>query len=92
MLSTLDQMALAIDGGERSLSEMTERMLTGVAFKYGRYSDEYVMAGGTQRSNRRKSRSGSDKTEESVATSDEIPVIEGANGSVNGIVNRTAMK
>ncbi len=92
MLSTLDQMALAIDGGERLLSEMTERMLTGVAFKYGRYSDEYVMAGGSQRPSRRKSRSSSGaKTEESAT-----PVFqagsEGVNGSTNGVVNGATVK
>jgi hypothetical protein len=37
---------------ERTLSDMTERMLTGVAFQFGKDSREYAMAGGVRKSER----------------------------------------
>ncbi|MGI8935279.1 MAG: hypothetical protein ACR2FS_14525 [Phormidesmis sp.] len=33
---------------------MTDRMLTGVATQFGKNSDEYEMAGGTRKSERRR--------------------------------------
>ncbi len=42
---------------EKNLSELSERMLIGIAFKYGKDSREYEMAGGVRKSDRvRKSR------------------------------------
>ncbi len=49
VLSTVDQSYLAIQTAERSLRELSERMLLGVAAKYGKHSPEYVMAGGKPR-------------------------------------------
>lgn len=48
-LSLVDQAYSAILQSEQILAEYSERMLTGVSAKYGRYSNEYVMAGGTPR-------------------------------------------
>jgi uncharacterized protein YukE len=53
-LSTVDQTYQAILEAEQILSEYAERMLTGVASKYGRYSNEYIMAGGTLRRTARR--------------------------------------
>ncbi|MEH2230693.1 MAG: hypothetical protein V7K71_13775 [Nostoc sp.] len=42
---------------EKTLSDLSEKMLLGVAFKYGKDSHEYQMAGGVRKSDRiRKSR------------------------------------
>ncbi|MDZ7954751.1 MAG: hypothetical protein RMY16_15315 [Nostoc sp. DedQUE12b] len=42
---------------EKTLSDLNEKMLLGVAFKYGKDSHEYQMAGGVRKSDRiRKSR------------------------------------
>jgi collagenase-like PrtC family protease len=42
---------------EKTLSDLNEKMLLGVAFKYGKDSHEYEMAGGVRKSDRiRKSR------------------------------------
>ncbi|MEH2287222.1 hypothetical protein [Nostoc sp.] len=37
---------------EKNLSELSEKMLLGVAFKYGKDSHEYEMAGGVRKSDR----------------------------------------
>jgi hypothetical protein len=39
---------------ERSLGEMSEHMLSGVKVKFGRDSNEYEMAGGVKRSERKR--------------------------------------
>jgi hypothetical protein len=48
-LSTIDQTRSSIEQLERQLSSVSEKMLLGVAIKYGKESDEYVMAGGSRR-------------------------------------------
>lgn len=55
-LSTIDQQYDEMLEAEKQLGEMTERMLIGVAFKYGRNSQEYEMAGGSRRNGKRRSR------------------------------------
>lgn len=39
---------------EKELADMNERMLDGVGFRFGKDSDEYEMAGGTRKSERKK--------------------------------------
>ncbi|MBW4465734.1 MAG: hypothetical protein KME07_09895 [Pegethrix bostrychoides GSE-TBD4-15B] len=53
-LSIVDQTYNEILQTEQALAEYSERMLTGVASKYGRYSNEYVMAGGSPRRTTRR--------------------------------------
>ncbi|MBW4643032.1 MAG: hypothetical protein KME23_08575 [Goleter apudmare HA4340-LM2] len=53
-LSMVDQNYNTFLESEQMLAELYERMLNGVACKYGKNSDEYLMAGGTVR--RRKKR------------------------------------
>ncbi len=53
-LSTVDQNYAAVMDAEKLIAEWTERMLIGVASKYGKNSDEYKMAGGTRRSERKR--------------------------------------
>lgn len=53
-LSVVDVNYTTFLESERSLAELSERMIQGVASKYGKNSDEYLMAGGTVR--RRKKR------------------------------------
>lgn len=77
-LSTVDQTYQAILEAEQILAEYTERMLTGVASKYGRYSNEYVMAGGTPRRTVRRRPT-------SIST---LALVNGsANGSTDGSTN-----
>ena len=57
LLSQVDEAANKLKVAERALADRSERMLAGVAAKYGRNSDEYEKAGGTRRAERRKSRS-----------------------------------
>jgi DNA repair exonuclease SbcCD ATPase subunit len=49
-LSELDGMLTALENAETALADKSERMLTGVASKYGKDSAEYEKAGGTKKS------------------------------------------
>ena len=52
-LSTVDQTQEAFELAEQSLMELTEHMLVNVAAKYGKNSNEYKMAGGVRKSDRK---------------------------------------
>lgn len=66
LLSKIDQAYNDFKDLERSLADMADRVLTGVAAQYGKNSNEYEMAGGTRKSERRRSRS---RPADSVVTS-----------------------
>ncbi|BAY25415.1 hypothetical protein NIES2100_52210 [Calothrix sp. NIES-2100] len=51
-LSKIDASKREIERIEKNLSELCERMLLGVAVKYGKDSAEYEMAGGVRKSDR----------------------------------------
>jgi hypothetical protein len=53
-LSAVDQTYTAMEDAEKVMAEWTERMLLGVAGKYGKNSDEYKRAGGTRRVERKR--------------------------------------
>ncbi len=54
-LSNIDSLHNKVSEVERQLAEYSERILLGVAAKYGRDSREYEMAGGVRRSDRKLS-------------------------------------
>ncbi|MEL6137934.1 MAG: hypothetical protein AAFR42_11055 [Cyanobacteria bacterium J06628_6] len=54
-ISTLDQLTNVVNELEKEVRDVSGRMLSGVACFYGRDSDEYEMAGGTRRRERRRS-------------------------------------
>ncbi len=49
-LAVIDSYTNEMKELEKSLSDLTEKMLLGVAFKYGKDSHEYEMAGGVRKS------------------------------------------
>jgi hypothetical protein len=51
-LTLIDASKTEIEEIEKTLSAASERMLTGVAFKFGNDSREYEMAGGVRKSDR----------------------------------------
>lgn len=51
-LTEVDSLKKDIDELEKSLADLSDRMLIGVAFKYGKDSREYEMAGGMRKSDR----------------------------------------
>lgn len=55
-LAQLDARSNEIIDAEKQLFTLSERMLLGVAMKYGKDSSEYEMAGGTRRSEHRRRR------------------------------------
>jgi hypothetical protein len=54
--SLVDKAQNALLEAERELNDYSEHMLLSVASRYGKNSDEYEMAGGTRKSDRRKAR------------------------------------
>jgi hypothetical protein len=50
MLSDLDGLLNGLEAAEKNLADLSERMLTGVATKFGKNSDEYEKAGGKKKS------------------------------------------
>lgn len=54
VLSNLDKVANEITTAERALSDLSELMLLGVATKYGKNSNEYEMAGGVRKIDRKR--------------------------------------
>ncbi|MDZ8262852.1 hypothetical protein [Nostoc sp. ChiQUE01b] len=53
----VDKTQNALVNAERDLNDYSEQMLLSVASRYGKNSDEYEMAGGTRKSDRKKARS-----------------------------------
>ncbi len=51
-LSVIDSSKTEIHTLETTLNDLAEKMLIGVAFKYGKDSSEYEMAGGVKKSDR----------------------------------------
>ncbi|WP_445626932.1 hypothetical protein [Nostoc sp. DSM 114167] len=51
-LTVIDSSKTKIDAMEKTLSNLTDKMVRGVAFKYGKDSSEYEMAGGVRESER----------------------------------------
>ncbi|RCJ36709.1 hypothetical protein A6769_14480 [Nostoc punctiforme NIES-2108] len=74
-LAMIDSSRKKLDEMEKTLSQVSDKMLTGVGFKYGKNSNEYELAGGVRDSERiRKSRltrlkSNTDKTSNENAIS-----------------------
>lgn len=53
-LSEADSRLNTVKEDEKKLRDFSERMINGVAAKYGKDSDEYEMAGGIRKSDRKK--------------------------------------
>lgn len=83
LVSNLEESRKTITQMDKALSEMSERMLSGVATVYGRNSVEYSKAGG---SNRRRSKSSSKVTPVTavLATQPAQAAIAGASNNGNG--------
>ncbi len=54
-LSTADGLRCELEDAEKTLAKYSERMLLGVAIRYGKDSDEYEAAGGVKQSKRKRS-------------------------------------
>ncbi len=49
-LSDLDEQLNGLEAGEKTLADLSERMLSGVGSKFGKDSSQYEQAGGTRKS------------------------------------------
>ena len=82
LVSNLEESRKTLTQMDKALSEMSERMLSGVATVYGRSSIEYSKAGG---SNRKRSKQSSSKVVPLVAVLASQPAQPAiANASTNG--------
>lgn len=55
-IGTADQWLTQLKMKEKSIRDMRERILTAIAFIFGKDSDEYVAAGGIRKSERKRPR------------------------------------
>ena len=55
-IGSADQLLTQLKMKEKSIRDMRERILTAIAFIYGKDSDEYVAAGGIRKSERKRPR------------------------------------
>ncbi len=55
-VATLDRLLTQLKDFDRMTRDMRERILTAIAFIYGKDSDEYVAAGGIRKSERKRPR------------------------------------
>ncbi|MEH2173449.1 hypothetical protein [Nostoc sp.] len=53
-LSTIDVLLTQLVENEQELADYSEKILRGIAYKYGNNSHEYQMAGGTRKSDRKR--------------------------------------
>jgi uncharacterized protein YukE len=53
-LSTIDNLLTELIENEEDLADYSEKILRGVAYKFGSNSHEYQMAGGTRKSERKR--------------------------------------
>jgi uncharacterized protein YukE len=53
-LSTIDNLLTQVIENEEDLADFSEKILRGIAYKYGNNSHEYQMAGGTRKSDRKR--------------------------------------
>lgn len=67
LLSQADEASNAFEAAEEKVRDLSDRMLAGVAARFGRDSDEYQMAGGTKRSERSRRTAGRSAVPSSAA-------------------------
>jgi len=72
-LAVIDSSKTEIEELEKALGDLTDKMLLGVAFKYGKDSREYEMAGGVRKSERIRRSSISRIKNVAAETSPETP-------------------
>ncbi|MEH1835078.1 MAG: hypothetical protein V7L29_24225 [Nostoc sp.] len=83
-LSSIDKLTDDVKNAEQAVIAISEKMLLGVASRYGKTSQEYEMAGGVRRSNTKKKRAtlGNSKLINPLAI-DSVQ-LSSVNGSMNG--------
>lgn len=69
VLSLLDDAYTEMSSAEKALADQTEQMLIAVAYRYGKNSNEYKMAGGTRKSDRKRPARKAEPTDARVSAS-----------------------
>jgi hypothetical protein len=69
VLSLVDDAYTEMSAAEKALADQTEQMLIAVAYQYGKNSNEYKMAGGTRKSDRKRPARKAEPTDAMVSAS-----------------------
>jgi len=69
VLSLVDDAYTDMSSAEKALADQTEQMLIAVAYQYGKNSNEYQMAGGTRKSDRKRPARKAEPTDARVSAS-----------------------
>jgi len=69
VLSLVDDAYTDMSSAEKALADQTEQMLIAVAYQYGKNSNEYQMAGGTRKSDRKRPARKAEPTDAMVSAS-----------------------
>ncbi len=83
-LSTIDKLTDDVNNAEQAVIAMSEKMLLGVASRYGKISQEYEMAGGARRGNTKKKRSVVSNSKVTNSLAGDFVEPPSVNGSMNG--------
>ncbi|MBN3948900.1 MAG: hypothetical protein HWQ38_21525 [Nostoc sp. NMS7] len=83
-LSTIDKLTDDVKNAEQLVIAMSEKMLLGVASRYGKTSQEYEMAGGARRGNTKNKRSVAGNSKLTNPLTTDFVELSSVNGSMNG--------
>ncbi|MEH2411022.1 hypothetical protein [Nostoc sp.] len=83
-LSTIDKLTDDVKNAEQAVIAISEKMLLGVASRYGKTSQEYEMAGGARRGNTKKKRGTLGNSKLTNLLTIDFVQLSSVNGSMNG--------
>ncbi|MEH2423540.1 MAG: hypothetical protein V7K48_22290 [Nostoc sp.] len=83
-LSTIDKLTDDVKNAEQAVIAISEKMLLGVASRYGKTSQEYEMAGGMRRGNNKNKRRASGNSKLTNPLAIDSVKLSSVNGSING--------
>ena len=89
-LSNIDKLTDDVKNAEQVVIAMSEKMLLGVASRYGKTSQEYEMAGGARRGNTKKKRGVVDNSKVTNSLAADSVQPSSVNGSMNGALGAIA--
>ncbi len=84
-LSSIDKLTDDVKNAEQIVIAMSEKMLLGVASRYGKTSQEYEMAGGARRGNNKNKRRVPDNSKLTNSLATDPVQLSSVNGSMNGV-------
>jgi uncharacterized protein YukE len=84
-LSNIDKLTDDVNNAEKVVIAISEKMLLGVASRYGKNSQQYEMAGGARRGNNKKKQSVLSNSKLTNSLAADSVKLSAVNGSMNGV-------